>query len=63
MRAIVALARAKQAKILLAALTGRAAKRLSELAGLQAATLHRLLQPRPGGTPPLTVTIPWTPTW
>src|SRR5215218_4661458 len=47
-RAIVALARAKQAKILLAAPTGRAAKRLSELAGLQAATLHRLLQLRPG---------------
>jgi exodeoxyribonuclease V alpha subunit len=48
-RAIVALARAKQAKILLAAPTGRAAKRLSELAGLEAATLHRLLQLRPGG--------------
>ncbi len=48
-RAIVALARAKRAKILLAAPTGRAAKRLSELAGLQAATLHRLLQLRPGG--------------
>jgi exodeoxyribonuclease V alpha subunit len=48
-RAIVALARAKQAKIILAAPTGRAAKRLSELAGLEAATLHRLLQLRPGG--------------
>jgi exodeoxyribonuclease V alpha subunit len=48
-RAIVALARAKQAKIVLAAPTGRAAKRLSELAGLEAATLHRLLQLRPGG--------------
>jgi exodeoxyribonuclease V alpha subunit len=48
-RAIVALARAKQAKVVLAAPTGRAAKRLSELAGLQAATLHRLLQLRPGG--------------
>jgi exodeoxyribonuclease V alpha subunit len=48
-RAIVALARAKRAKILLAAPTGRAAKRLAELAGLQAATLHRLLQLRPGG--------------
>jgi exodeoxyribonuclease V alpha subunit len=48
-RAIVALARAKQAKIVLAAPTGRAAKRLGELAGLQAATLHRLLQLRPGG--------------
>ena len=48
-RAIVALARAKQGKILLAAPTGRAAKRLGELAGLEAATLHRLLQLRPGG--------------
>jgi exodeoxyribonuclease V alpha subunit len=48
-RAIVALARAKRAKVVLAAPTGRAAKRLSELAGLDAATLHRLLQLRPGG--------------
>jgi exodeoxyribonuclease V alpha subunit len=48
-RAIVTLARAKRAKVLLAAPTGRAAKRLSELAGLEAATLHRLLQLRPGG--------------
>jgi exodeoxyribonuclease V alpha subunit len=48
-RAIVALTRAKQAKVVLAAPTGRAAKRLSELAGLEAATLHRLLQLRPGG--------------
>jgi len=48
-RAIVTLARAKQARVLLAAPTGRAAKRLGELAGLQAATLHRLLQLRPGG--------------
>jgi exodeoxyribonuclease V alpha subunit len=48
-RAVVALARAKHAKIVLAAPTGRAAKRLSELAGLEAATLHRLLQLRPGG--------------
>jgi exodeoxyribonuclease V alpha subunit len=48
-RAIVALALAKRAKVLLAAPTGRAAKRLGELAGLEAATLHRLLQLRPGG--------------
>jgi exodeoxyribonuclease V alpha subunit len=48
-RAVVTLALAKQAKILLAAPTGRAAKRLGELAGLEAATLHRLLQLRPGG--------------
>jgi exodeoxyribonuclease V alpha subunit len=48
-RAIVTLARAKRAKVVLAAPTGRAAKRLGELAGLEAATLHRLLQLRPGG--------------
>jgi exodeoxyribonuclease V alpha subunit len=48
-RAVVTLARAKHAKIALAAPTGRAAKRLAELAGLEAATLHRLLQLRPGG--------------
>jgi exodeoxyribonuclease V alpha subunit len=48
-RAIVALAKAKRARVLLAAPTGRAAKRLSELAGLEAATLHRLLELRPGG--------------
>jgi exodeoxyribonuclease V alpha subunit len=48
-RAIVTLARAKRARILLAAPTGRAAKRLAELGGLEAATLHRLLQLRPGG--------------
>ena len=48
-RAIVALAKAKRARIVLAAPTGRAAKRLAELAGMEAATLHRLLQLRPGG--------------
>jgi exodeoxyribonuclease V alpha subunit len=48
-RAVVALAKAKQARVLLAAPTGRAAKRLGELAGLEAATLHRLLELRPGG--------------
>jgi len=48
-RSIVALARAKRAKIILTAPTGRAAKRLSELAGMEASTLHRLLQLRPGG--------------
>jgi exodeoxyribonuclease V alpha subunit len=48
-RAIVALARAKHARIVLAAPTGWAAKRLGELAGLEAVTLHRLLQLRPGG--------------
>jgi exodeoxyribonuclease V alpha subunit len=48
-RSIVALARAKKARIILAAPTGRAAKRLEELAGMEASTLHRLLQLRPGG--------------
>jgi exodeoxyribonuclease V alpha subunit len=47
--AIVALARAKRAKIQLVAPTGRAAKRLAELAGQPAATIHRLLALRPGG--------------
>ena len=47
-RSIVALAKAKKAKIVLAAPTGRAAKRLEELAGIPAMTLHRLLQLRPG---------------
>jgi exodeoxyribonuclease V alpha subunit len=49
MHAVVTLARAKRAKVILAAPTGRAAKRLSELAGMQAQTLHRLLELRPGG--------------
>ncbi len=50
-RAIVALGRAKRAKVILAAPTGRAAKRLSELAGHEASTVHRLLELRPGGDP------------
>ncbi len=48
-RSIVELAKAKRAKVILAAPTGRAAKRLAELTGHQAATIHRLLQLRPGG--------------
>ncbi|MGE5131450.1 MAG: ATP-dependent RecD-like DNA helicase [Gemmatimonadota bacterium] len=48
-RSIVELAAARQAKIVLAAPTGRAAKRLAELTGHQAATVHRLLQLQPGG--------------
>ena len=50
-RSVVELARAKNAKVILAAPTGRAAKRLAELAGHDAATIHRLLQLRPGGDP------------
>lgn len=48
-RSIVELAAAKQAKVTLVAPTGRAAKRLAELTGHPAATVHRLLQLRPGG--------------
>lgn len=48
-RSVVALAAAKRATIMLAAPTGRAAKRLAELTGHPAATVHRLLQLRPGG--------------
>jgi exodeoxyribonuclease V alpha subunit len=50
-RSIVTLAAAKKAKITLVAPTGRAAKRLAELTGHPAATVHRLLQLRPGGDP------------
>ncbi|WHT15895.1 ATP-dependent RecD-like DNA helicase [Crossiella sp. CA-258035] len=48
-RSIVTLARAKNARVLLAAPTGRAAKRLTELTGHPAATVHRLLELKPGG--------------
>ncbi|MEU7042777.1 ATP-dependent RecD-like DNA helicase [Streptomyces varsoviensis] len=48
-RSVVELARAKKAKVVLAAPTGRAAKRLSELTGAEAGTVHRLLELKPGG--------------
>ena len=48
-RSVVELAAAKGAKVLLLAPTGRAAKRLAELTGQPASTVHRLLQLRPGG--------------
>jgi exodeoxyribonuclease V alpha subunit len=48
-RSIVALALAKRAKVVLAAPTGRAAKRLTELTSHEASTVHRLLELRPGG--------------
>jgi hypothetical protein len=48
LRAILALARAKGLRCVLAAPTGRAAKRMVEATGLPAATLHRLLELRPG---------------
>ncbi|SOE74836.1 DNA helicase/exodeoxyribonuclease V, alpha subunit [Streptomyces sp. OV198] len=48
-RSIVELARARRAKVVLAAPTGRAAKRLAELTGADASTVHRLLELKPGG--------------
>ncbi|MGD0559100.1 MAG: ATP-dependent RecD-like DNA helicase [Streptosporangiaceae bacterium] len=48
-RSVVEMARAKGTKVVLVAPTGRAAKRLAELTGHEAATIHRLLQLRPGG--------------
>jgi exodeoxyribonuclease V alpha subunit len=50
-RSVVELARAKGARIVLAAPTSRAAKRLAEPTGHEAATIHRLRQLRPGGEP------------
>jgi exodeoxyribonuclease V alpha subunit len=49
LRAVLLAARAKGLRCLLAAPTGRAAKRMEEATGLPAATLHRLLDLRPGG--------------
>jgi exodeoxyribonuclease V alpha subunit len=46
--ALLTVARAKGLRCLLAAPTGRAAKRMEEATGLPAATLHRLLEIRPG---------------
>jgi len=57
-RSVVELARARGARIVLAAPTGRAAKRLAELTGHEAATIHRLLQLRPGGEPSFDATTP-----
>jgi exodeoxyribonuclease V alpha subunit len=50
-RSIVEVARARGAKIVLTAPTGRAAKRLADLTRHEAATVHRLLQLQPGGDP------------
>ncbi len=49
LRALLTLARAKRLRPLLAAPTGRAAKRMQEATGLDAGTLHRTLELRPGG--------------
>jgi exodeoxyribonuclease V alpha subunit len=48
LRALVAILSAKHAKIALCAPTGRAAQRLFETTGLEAKTIHRLLQYNPG---------------
>ena len=50
-RSIVELATAKNATVVLVAPTGRAAKRLAELTGHEASTVHRLLELQPGGDP------------
>jgi exodeoxyribonuclease V alpha subunit len=57
-RSVVELARARGARVVLAAPTGRAAKRLAELTGHEAATIHRLLQLRPGGEPSFDASSP-----
>jgi exodeoxyribonuclease V alpha subunit len=49
LKGVLTLARAKGLRCVLAAPTGRAAKRMEEATGLPAATLHRLLELRPGG--------------
>ena len=46
--AILMILRAKKVRCLLCAPTGRAAKRLGEATGLEAKTIHRLLEPAPG---------------
>jgi exodeoxyribonuclease V alpha subunit len=50
-RSVVELATAKKANVALVAPTGRAAKRLAELTGHEASTVHRLLELQPGGDP------------
>ncbi len=50
-RSVVELAKAKKARVVLVAPTGRAAKRLAELTGHEASTVHRLLELQPGGDP------------
>lgn len=48
LKAVLAILRAKKIRCLLAAPTGRAAKRLAEATGLEARTIHRLLEIAPG---------------
>jgi len=49
LRAVLTLAGAKRLRCVLAAPTGRAAKRMEEATGRPAGTLHRVLELRPGG--------------
>lgn len=49
---IIRLLKARSHSVLLAAPTGRAAKRLSEATGLEAKTIHRLLEFKPGADGP-----------
>ncbi len=51
LRALIRVLTLKNKRVILAAPTGRAAKRLSEATGIEAKTLHRLLQIRPGSQP------------
>lgn len=46
---IIKMIQSRRNSVLLAAPTGRAAKRLSEATGLEAKTIHRLLEFKPGG--------------
>ena len=48
-RSIIALAHGRRHTVVLAAPTGRAAKRLADLTGVDATTIHRLLELQPGG--------------
>jgi exodeoxyribonuclease V alpha subunit len=48
LKALIRVLTLKKKRVILAAPTGRAAKRLSEATGVEAKTLHRLLQLRPG---------------
>src|SRR5690606_37563835 len=45
---VLTILRAKKVKCLLCAPTGRAAKRLAESTGMEAVTIHRLLEVQPG---------------
>ena len=61
-RSVVELAHARNAKVVLAAPTGRAAKRLTELTGHDAATIHRCSSFAPAVSPPTMPTTRSTPT-